>query len=73
MKTLWFISSGTGQNAVAMAKICEEVTKESGVKIIPAVQALDIENVYNSVKIPVFVQHVDAIDYGADIKKYVRQ
>ena len=61
--------SGTGMNAVAMAKICEEVAKESGVKIIPVVQALDIERICNSVKIPVFAQHIDAVNYGANTGK----
>jgi len=61
--------SGTGQNAVTMAKICEEVAKESGVKIIPAVQALNIEKVAAVVKIQVFAQHVDAIEYGANTGK----
>jgi len=54
----------TGENAVKLAKIAEKVAKQTKVEIIVAVQAADLYRVSKAVKIPVFVQHMDAIDYG---------
>jgi len=53
-----------GKNAVKLAKICENVAKESKVNISVAVQAADIERVARAVSIPVLAQHVDAIEPG---------
>lgn len=50
---------GTGERAVELAKICEEVSKKSRVKIIPVVQVADLYRVNQEVKIPIWVQHVD--------------
>ena len=50
---------GTGQQAVELAKICEQVGKSSGVEIIPVIQAVDLYRVAQAVQIPVWVQHVD--------------
>jgi len=55
---------GTGKNAVNLAKICEDVSKKSGVEIIPVVQAVDLYRVSQEVKIPVWVQHVDYFPPG---------
>ncbi|PIU03925.1 triose-phosphate isomerase [Candidatus Shapirobacteria bacterium CG08_land_8_20_14_0_20_39_18] len=55
---------GTGQKAVELVKICESVSKESGVEIIPVVQAVDLWRVTQAVKIPVWVQHVDWFEPG---------
>lgn len=55
----------TGQNAVKLAKICDDVAKETGATIIVAVQATDISRVKDAVTIPVYAQHVDAVSYGA--------
>ena len=65
--------SGTGENAVKMAKICEEVSKKTKVKIIVAVQAVDIEKISKSVSIPVYAQHVDAINYGSNTGKVLAE
>lgn len=54
----------TGDKAVALAKICEKVAKETGKNIIPAVQAADIYRVSKAVKIPVFAQHADEAEQG---------
>jgi triosephosphate isomerase len=56
---------GTGGSGVALAKILEEVATESQIKIIPVVQASDILEVVQSVKLEVWSQHIDPIDYGA--------
>jgi len=47
-----------------LAKICEEVSKTSGVEIIPVVQAVDLYAVAQVVKLPVWVQHVDPFLQG---------
>ena len=48
----------TGEKAVKLAKICVEVAKETGVKIIPIVQAVDLGRVA-SLGAEVWTQHVD--------------
>lgn len=55
---------GYGEDAVRMAKIHEEVAEETGVSIGIAVAALDLKEIINAVKIPVFVQHIDPITCG---------
>lgn len=55
---------GTGEKAVELAKICEGVSKESGIEIIPVVQVADLYRVTQAVKIPVWVQHVDWFEPG---------
>jgi len=55
---------GTGEKAVVLAKICQEVAKETSVKIFPVVQAVDIYRVAKEVKNEIWAQHVDDIEYG---------
>jgi len=50
---------GTGEKAAALAKICQEVSEEKKVVIIPVVQAVDLYRVTRSVNIPVWIQHLD--------------
>lgn len=54
----------TGESALALAKIHEKVAQETGASIGIAVSAIDLAMVAASVNIPVFAQHVDAVDYG---------
>jgi len=56
---------GTGANALRLAKIAEKVSLETGVSIAVALQPTDIRIVADQVEIPVYAQHVDAIDAGA--------
>lgn len=56
---------GSGQKALALTKILEEVAKETQVKIIPVVQALDAEMIVAATTLEVWVQHVDPLNYGA--------
>lgn len=58
-------SESMGEKAVRMAKYCEEVSIESGVKIIACPQIPDIYRVAGAVKIPVFAQHIDAVGAGS--------
>lgn len=57
--------SGTGDTALAMAKIAEEVSHLSGIKIIPVVQIADIREVVSNVSIEVWTQKIDPVTYGA--------
>lgn len=57
--------SGTGDTALAMAKIAEEASQLSGVKIIPVVQIADIREVVSNVSIEVWTQKIDPVTYGA--------
>jgi triosephosphate isomerase len=54
----------TGERAVALAKTCEKVSKESGVSMVVAPQIPDIHRVSLAVDIPVFSQHLDPGDPG---------
>ncbi|MBD3354856.1 triose-phosphate isomerase, partial [Candidatus Woesearchaeota archaeon] len=58
--------SATGEKAVALAKICEKVSEETGKEIVLVVQAADIYRVNRAVKLKVFAQHVDAVNYGSN-------
>jgi len=54
---------GTGESALALAKICAEVEKETGIKIIPIVQVVDIFRLVSQ-GLNVWAQHMDGIDFG---------
>ena len=55
----------TGKNAVKVAKILEDISIERDVEIVIAVSPLDIYRCKLEVDIPIFAQHVDAVDYGS--------
>jgi len=54
----------TGEKALNLAKFSEEVANETGINIIVVPQHADLLRVSNEVKIPVFAQHVDAVEAG---------
>jgi triosephosphate isomerase (TIM) len=54
---------GTGERALSLAKICAEVEKETGIKIIPIVQAVDIFRLASQ-GLNVWAQHMNDIDFG---------
>ncbi|MCX8158387.1 MAG: triose-phosphate isomerase [Candidatus Diapherotrites archaeon] len=54
----------TGQNALKLAKICQDVSIELDVCIAVVAQSVDIRLITNNLKIPVFAQHIDPIVYG---------
>ena len=56
----------SGKKALELAKICEKVSKETGVCIAVAVQAIDIRMIASNVDIPVFAQHIDPIKPGSN-------
>lgn len=55
---------GSGQKAIALTKVLEEVALETQVKIIPVVQVIDAEMIIAATKLEVWVQHVDPLTYG---------
>ena len=55
----------TGKLAIELAKVAEEVSRETGVNIIVAPQFTDIQPVSKTVDIPVFSQHLDSVRPGA--------
>ncbi len=55
----------TGLNALKLAKICDKISRETGVNIAVAPQTADIYRVSSEVDIPVLAQHVDPIKPGA--------
>jgi len=56
---------GTGENALRLAKIAENVSSETGISVAVAPQLTDIRMIADKVEIPVYAQHVDAVDSGA--------
>ena len=56
---------GSGGDAVSLVKLLESVSTESGVKIIPVVQALDLREVVVNTKLEVWVQGVSKYEAGA--------
>lgn len=59
----------TGNKALELAKIHEKVAAEFNVCLGVAVQAMDIRLIAGEVNIPVFAQHVDAVEFGAGTGK----
>ena len=56
---------GSGQRAIGLTKILEEVAHTTQVKIIPVVQIIDAEAIIASTTLEVWIQHVDPLTYGA--------
>jgi len=56
---------GSGEEAVRLARVLEEVAKETQIKIIPVVQAADIKEIVQSTKLEVWTQTIDPVDFGA--------
>ncbi|MFZ5933205.1 MAG: triose-phosphate isomerase [Patescibacteria group bacterium] len=55
---------GSGQKAIALTRILEEVAHLTQVKIIPVVQIIDAETVVNATRLEVWIQHIDPVSYG---------
>lgn len=55
---------GTGEEAIELARVCEEVGRQKSAEIIPVVQAVDLSKVKEAVGIPVWVQNVDPQPQG---------
>lgn len=57
--------SGTGDTALEMSKIIEEVSRASAVKIVPVVQVADIREIVQNVSVEVWTQKIDPVSFGA--------
>jgi len=55
---------GTGGKAVELAKVCQEVGRESGLPVIPIVQVVDLSLVKKATKLSVWVEHIDPFPQG---------
>lgn len=55
----------SGDDALRIALAAEKAVRDTGKSVAVAVQAIDLRLIASKVKIPVFVQHVDAVGYGA--------
>lgn len=57
-------TEATGRNAVRIAAICSDISKETGISIIAVPQLPDISAVAD-LGVPVFSQHIDGISAGS--------
>ncbi len=57
--------TATSDKAFSLAKIHEEVAKETGADIRIAVQAVDLARISHEVDIPVMAQHIDPVVHGS--------
>ncbi|MFP3219642.1 MAG: triose-phosphate isomerase [Candidatus Marsarchaeota archaeon] len=58
-------ASATGKKAVELAKVAEEVSKETGYEVVVLPQHADLRMVKESVSIPVFAQSADPFFEGS--------
>jgi len=54
-----------GRRGWELAQMCERVAKDSGASIVLAPALPDLAHIAKTVRIPVFGQHVDAVEAGA--------
>jgi triosephosphate isomerase len=59
-------SEATGKNALALAKKAEKVSKKANASIVLVAQAFDISSLSKNCSLPVFSQHLDAVEFGAN-------
>ena len=55
---------GSGQNALNLTKVLEEVSLDRQIKIIPVVQIIAAEMLIDATRLEVWIQHIDPISYG---------
>ncbi len=55
----------SGTKAVMLARMLDSVARETGASVAIAVNPLDFHQISEAVDIPVYLQHVDAVDFGA--------
>jgi triosephosphate isomerase len=56
----------TGKRALELAKQAEQASRETGICIVVAPQAVDIKEISGTVEIPVYAQHIDPIKPGSN-------
>lgn len=57
--------SATGEAAMHLAKVHQEVARETGADIQVAVQAMDLAKISQELDIPVLAQHIDPVVFGS--------
>ena len=57
--------SATGEAAMRLAKVHEEVAKETGADIQVVVQPVDVALLSHELSIPVLAQHIDPVGFGS--------
>lgn len=57
--------SATGEAALALGKVHEEVAKQTGADIRVVAQPIDLAWLAHTLSIPVYAQHIDPIDFGS--------
>lgn len=55
----------SGPGALSLAKLCEQISQETGAEIVVVPPMLDLALVAASVKISVFAQHLDSVPSGS--------
>lgn len=56
---------GSGQKAIFLTRILETVSREMHIKIIPAVQLVDLKEIASFSSLEIWVQKIDPFEYGA--------
>ena len=56
----------SGERALSLLKIIEEVAIQTQIKIIPVVQTVDLRNAVTNSKLEIWVQKIDPVSYGAN-------
>jgi triosephosphate isomerase len=56
---------GYGADGFDLCKIMEEIAIEYNVNLAAAVSAIDLVDFSDNLKIPIFAQHVDGVNYGS--------
>ena len=56
---------GYGADGFELCKIMEEISIEHNVNLAAAVSAIDLVDYSDNLKIPIFAQHIDGINYGS--------
>jgi triosephosphate isomerase len=58
-------AEATGNKALEIARIMENISNETGASMAIAVQATDISNCVSTVNLPIFAEHIDPITPGS--------
>lgn len=56
---------GSGEEAIQLVKLLEEVSEQAQIKIIPVLQAADIKEAVKVSKLEIWAQKIDVVSYGA--------
>ena len=57
---------GYGADGFELCKIMEEISIEHNVNLAAAVSAIDLVDYADNLKIPIFAQHVDGVNFGSN-------